>query len=80
MLRIHRLQNWLSLSDPTMEALYEIAPIRLFSRLTLSAPISENTTSMTFRHLLKIHKLAHVIFTVINGYLQEKGFSLRQVC
>lgn len=81
MLRIHLLQNWLSLSDPTMEeALYEIAPIRQFARLSLSAPISENTTIMTFRHLLEIHKLAHAIFTIINGYLQEKGFSLRQVC
>lgn len=80
MLRIDLLQNWLSLSDPTMEALYEITPIRQFARLTLSAPISEGTTIMTFRHLLEIHKLAHAIFTIINGYLQEKGFSLRQVC
>jgi hypothetical protein len=48
MLRIHLLQNWLSLSDPTMEALYEITPIRQSARLTLSAPTSEDTTIMTF--------------------------------
>ena len=37
-LRIHLLQNWLSLSDPTMEeALYEITPMHQFARLTLSA-------------------------------------------
>ena len=38
MLRIHLLQNWLSLSDPSKEeALYEITPMHQFARLTLSA-------------------------------------------
>ena len=32
------------------------------------------------RLLLEIHKLAHAILTIINGYLQEKGLSLRQLC
>jgi IS5 family transposase len=42
MLRSHLLQNWFSLSDPSMEeALYEITPMRQFARLTLSAPIPE---------------------------------------
>ncbi|AHZ78270.1 Mobile element protein [Pseudomonas putida] len=51
MLRIHLLQNWFSLSDPAMEeALYEITPMRQFARLTLSAPIPEDTTIMNFRH------------------------------
>ncbi|CAM3094330.1 Transposase InsH N-terminal domain-containing protein [Pseudomonas plecoglossicida] len=54
MLRIHLLQNWFSLSDPAMEeALYEITPIRQFAHLTLSAPIPEDTTIMSFRHLLE---------------------------
>ncbi|MBP5060402.1 transposase, partial [Pseudomonas chlororaphis] len=80
MLRIHLLQNWFSLSDPAMEeALYEITPpIRQFARLTLSAPIPEDTTIMNFRHLLEKHQLAPAILAVINGYLQEKGLSLRQ--
>ncbi|EGH35766.1 transposase IS4 family protein, partial [Pseudomonas syringae pv. japonica str. M301072] len=40
----HRRQNWFSLSDPAMEeALYEITPMRQFARLTLSAPIPEDT-------------------------------------
>jgi IS5 family transposase len=79
MLRIHLLQNWFSLSDPAMEeALYEISPIRQFARLTLSASIPEETTIMNFRHLLEKHQLAPAIFTVTNGYLQEKGLSLRQ--
>jgi IS5 family transposase len=79
MLRIHLLQNWFSLSDPAMEeALYEITPMRQFARLTLSAPIPEDTTIMNFRHLLEKHKLAPAILAVINGYLQDKGLSLRQ--
>lgn len=78
MLRIHLLQNCFSLSDPAMEeALYEITPMRQFARLTLSAPMPEDTTIMNFRHLLEKHQLAPAILAVINDYLQEKGFSLR---
>ena len=33
---------------------------------------------MNFRHLLEKHQLAPAILAVINGYLQEKGLSLRQ--
>ncbi|KPX99877.1 MULTISPECIES: IS5 family transposase [Pseudomonas syringae group] len=79
MLRIHLLQNWFSLSDPAMEeALYEMTSMRQFARLTLSAPIPEDTTVMNFRHLLEKHRLAAGILQVINGYLQDKGLSLRQ--
>lgn len=52
--------------------------MRQFARLTLSAPIPEDATIMNFRHLLEKHQLALVILAVINGYLQEKGLSLRQ--
>ncbi len=52
--------------------------MRQFARLTLSAPIPEDTTIMNFRHLLEKHQLAPAILAVINGYLQEKGLSLRQ--
>ena len=72
------LQNWFSLNDPAMdEALCEITPMLQFAHLTLSAPIPEDTTIMNFRHLLENHKLAPAILAVINGYLQEKGLSLR---
>lgn len=60
------------------EALCEITPMRQFAHLTLSAPIPEDTTIMNFRHLLEKHQLAPAIFALINGYLQEKGLSLRQ--
>ena len=79
MLRIHLLQNWFSLSDPAMEeALYEITSMRQFARLTLSAPIPEDTTIMNFRHLLEKHQLAAGILETINNYLQDKDLSLRQ--
>jgi len=75
MLRIHLLQNWFSLRDPaTEEALYEITSMRQFARLTLSAPIPEDTTIMNFRHLLEKHRLAAGILETINNYLRDKGY------
>ena len=57
MLRIHLLQNWFSLSNPAMgDTSYEITSMRQFARLTLSAPIPENTTILNFRHLLEKHR------------------------
>ena len=59
MLRVHLMQNWFALSDPAMEeALYEIAPMRTFARLTLSEPIPDETTILNFRHLLEENDLA----------------------
>ncbi len=52
--------------------------MRQFARLTLSAPIPEDTTITNFRHLLEKHQLAPATLAVINGYLQEKVLSLRQ--
>ncbi len=79
MLRVHLLQNGFSLSSPAMEeALYEITSMRQFARLTLSAPIPEDTTIMSFRHLLEKHQLASGILETINSYLRDKGLSLRQ--
>jgi len=47
------MQQWHSLSDPAMEdALYEIASMLLFARLSLDKPIPDHTTVMNFRHLL----------------------------
>lgn len=60
------------------EVLYEITPMRRFAHLTLSGPIPEDATIMNFLHLLETHKLAPAILSVINGYLQDNGLSLRQ--
>lgn len=50
MLRLHLLQNWFGYSDPAMEeALYEIAPLRQFGRLSLTRAIPDETTLLNFR-------------------------------
>ncbi|MDF6446066.1 transposase, partial [Escherichia coli] len=49
MLRIHCMQHWYNLSDGAMEdALYEIAPMRLFARLSLDSALPDRTTIMNF--------------------------------
>jgi transposase, IS5 family len=79
MLRIHLMQNWFSLSDPSMEeALYEIASLRSFAGLTLNQPIPDESTILHFRHLLEANDLAGDIFTAVNRYLTKKGLILKQ--
>src|SRR5215831_9825994 len=59
MLRVHLMQNWFALSDPAMEeALYEIASLRAFARLSLTEAIPDETTILNFRHLLEESDLA----------------------
>ena len=78
MLRIHLMQNWFGYSDPAMEeALYETTILRLFSGLSLER-IPDETTILNFRRLLEKHELAAGILGVINGYLGDRGLSLRQ--
>ena len=79
MLRIHLLQNWYGFSDPAMEeALYEIAPLRQFARLTLTRAIPDETTLLNFRHLLEANDLARKLFEAINTDLIRKGLLLKQ--
>ncbi|MBM5727431.1 transposase [Klebsiella pneumoniae] len=48
MLRIHCMQHWYNLSDGAMEdALYEIASMRLFARLSLDSALPDRTTILT---------------------------------
>ena len=55
MLRIHLLQHWYSLSEPAMEeALIEVPTMRRFAGVELiSDRIPDETTILTFRHLLE---------------------------
>ena len=79
MLRIHFLQQWYALSDPAMEeALYEIAPLRQFARLSLLDAIPDETTLLNFRHLLERHGLAAKMLTAVNADLSKRGLLLRQ--
>ncbi|MBC3474095.1 IS5 family transposase [Pseudomonas sp. Rh2] len=78
MLRVHLMQNWFGYSDPAMEeALYETTILRQFSGLSLKR-IPDETTILNFRRLLEKHDLAAGILGVINGYLGDRGLSLRQ--
>jgi len=79
MLRIHLLQQWYALSDPAMEeALYEIAPLRQFARLSLLEAIPDETTLLNFRHLLERNDLAAKMLATINADLARRGLLLRQ--
>ncbi|WAC46440.1 IS5 family transposase [Pseudomonas sp. SL4(2022)] len=78
MLRVHLMQNWFGYSDPAMEeALYETTILRQFAGLSLER-IPDETTILNFRRLLEKHELASGILSVINGYLGDRGLSLRQ--
>jgi len=78
MLRVHLVQNWFGYSDPAMEeALYETTILRQFAGLSLER-IPDETTILNFRRLLEKHELAAGILAVINGYLGDRGLSLRQ--
>jgi IS5 family transposase len=79
MLRVHLMQNWFALSDPAMEeALYEIASLRSFARLSLNEPIPDETTILNFRHLLEANDLADDLLKAINALLARKGLLLKQ--
>ena len=78
MLRIHFLQQWYALSDPAMEeALYEIASMRQFAKLSLLAGIPDETTILNFRHLLERHGLAAKLLQVVNRHLRDNRLLLR---
>jgi len=79
MLRVHLMQNWFALSDPSMEeALYEIASLRSFAGFKLSEPIPDETTILNFRHLLEEYDLAEDILKQVNGHLARKGLLLKR--
>lgn len=58
MLRVHCLQLFYNLSDPSLEdSLYEIESMRRFAGLRLSDNIPDETTILNFRHFLEKHGL-----------------------
>jgi IS5 family transposase len=80
MLRIHLLQQWYSLSDPAMEeALIETPTMRRFAGIELiSDRIPDETTILTFRHLLEKHDLGQQIFETVKAHLSARGMTMRQ--
>lgn len=74
-LRIHFLQQWFSLSDPTMEeALHEMALFRQFAGLDIREEyhLSDESTILRFRHPLKRHDLAAQILTAVYSVLIDR--------
>jgi IS5 family transposase len=80
MLRIHLMQQWYSLSDPAMEdALIEVPTMRRFAGIDLlSDRIPDETTILTFRHLLEQHNLGEQIFETVKAHLRERGMAMKQ--
>ncbi len=73
------LQNWIGYSDQAMEeALYEVAPLRRFTGLSLTrGSVPDETAILNFRHLLEAHDLAPKVLAAINTYLTDEGLLLR---
>jgi IS5 family transposase len=80
MLRIHLLQQWYSLSDPAMEeALIEVPTMRRFAGIDMITDrIPDETTILTFRHLLEKHRLGEQIFETVKAHLSKRGMTMRQ--
>lgn len=80
MLRIYLLQQWYSLSDPAMEeALIEVSTMRRFAGIELiSDRIPDETTILTFRHLLEKYVLGEQIFDTVKAHLSARGMTMRQ--
>ncbi len=79
MLRINCMQLFYNLSDPAMEdALYEIESMRRFAGLSLTGTIPDETTILSFRHLLERHSLGEKLFGLINKHLDREGVILKE--
>ncbi|EGU35074.1 IS5 family transposase [Vibrio scophthalmi] len=79
MFRIHCMQQWYCLGDEaTEDALYEIASMRQFARLSLDKAIPDRTTIMNFRHLLEKYKLTRKLFETVNQWLSDCGVMMTQ--
>ena len=79
MLRIHFMQQWFNLSDPSMEeALHDVPVFRDFAGLSNWADAMPSESSiLRFRHLLERHKLADQILATVNTLLSAKGLLLK---
>lgn len=80
MLRIHFLQHWFELSDPsTEETLYDSRAMREFVGIDLGKePVPDETTICKFRHLMEKHNLGGELFRLVNVYLEENGLKLNR--
>jgi transposase, IS5 family len=78
MLRIHFMQQWFTLSDPSMEeALHDVPLFREFAGLGWDTRLPDESTILRFRHLLEEHKLAEQMLATVNELLRDKGLMLK---
>jgi IS5 family transposase len=80
MLRIHLMQQWYDLSDPAMEdALIEVATMRRFAGIALITDrIPDESTILSFRHLLEENELGAQIFEAVKAHLKANGMAMKQ--
>ncbi len=80
MLRIHLLQQWYDLSYPAMEdAHIQVPTMRRFAGIDMiSDRIPDETTILTFRHLLEENDLGEQIFQTVKAHLKERGMAMKQ--
>ena len=79
MLRVHFLQLFYNRSDPGLEDdLYEMESLRRFACLRLKGAIPDETTILSFRHLLERHALGEMLLSRINLPLAASGLRLRE--
>jgi IS5 family transposase len=78
MLRVHFMQQWLSLSDPAMEEAFFDTPLyREFAQLQEFRRLPDESTILRFRHRLEKHKLAQQILTTVKELLIAIGLLLK---
>lgn len=80
MIKIYCLQQWYNLADLAMEeAIYDRVSFREFLEIDLmNDRIPDETTILTFRHLLEEHALGERIFKNLNNELEKKGLIMKQ--
>ena len=78
MLRTHFLQQWFTLSNPSMEEAFFDTPLyREFARLEEFACLPDESAILRFRHRLEKHKLAAQILATVNELLTQRGLLLK---
>jgi hypothetical protein len=80
MLRIHLMQQRYDLSGPAMEdALIEVPTMRRFAGINLISDRNQDeTTILSFRHLLEKHDLGKQIFETVKAHLKANGMAMKQ--
>ena len=80
MLRVHLMQQWLTLSDPGMEDAYFDSPLnREFAQLEKIGTLAGERTILRFRHRLEKHKLAEEVLGIVNVIRTERELILKAV-